>query len=384
MSDFKIDSVDELLSEIRLGRMVVLLDDDDERHTEGVVMVAAEHCEAGHVTFMARQARGLVCLGITRERSRQLDLPPMVEGSDGEHANFTLSIEAARGIDTGISAADRAHTVRVAVAPHAEPADIVQPGHIFPLTATPGGVLMRAGHAEAAVDYARLAGLTPAAVLTDVLNNSGSLADGAELAAFAREHGLRIGTIADLIHYRLLHERTVERVRCGRIDTAHGPFDLTVYRDSTDGELHLALSLGVIERDSPTLVRVHARSTLRDMLGSQLPGAGSWSVQGCLAHIAAAGKGVLVLLAREESEEQLLHSIDFALGDDRPPAPDPRDSYTNIGVGSQILRDLGVGCIHLLGAPVKYNAISGFGLEVLDYIPPGDAGTGPDGQDAAR
>ena len=208
MNDLVIDPVDELLSEIRLGRMVVLLDDDDATHNAGGVMVAAEHCEADHITFMARRARGLVCLALTRERCRQLDLPPMVEGG-GEHANFTLSIEAARGIDTGISAADRAHTVRVAVAPHAQPADIVQPGHIFPLAATPGGVLTRAGHTEAAVDYARLAGLTPAAVLTDVLGADGGLASAAELAAFAREHSLKLGTIADLIHYRLLHERTI-------------------------------------------------------------------------------------------------------------------------------------------------------------------------------
>lgn len=369
MNDLVIDPVDELLSEIRLGRMVVLLDDDDATHNAGGVMVAAEHCEAEHITFMARRARGLVCLALTRERCEQLDLPPMVEGG-GEHANFTLSIEAARGIDTGISAADRAHTVRVAVAPHAEPSDIVQPGHIFPLAATPGGVLTRAGHTEAAVDYARLAGLTPAAVLTDVLGADGGLASAAELAAFAREHGLKLGTIADLIHYRLLHERTIERVREGEVATAHGTFRLTVYRDNNDGELHLALSRGHIQPDSPTLVRVHTRSTLRDLLGSHLREGNSWALQDALAHIGAAGKGVLVLLARPESEEQLLHSIDLALGEDRPSPPAPTDTYNTIGLGSQILRDLGVGQIHLLGAPMKYNAISGFGLEVLETIRP--------------
>ena len=369
MNDLLIDPVDDLLSEVRLGRMVVLLDDDDTTHNAGVVMVAAEHCEAAQVTFMARRARGLVCLGLTRERCEQLALPPMVEGG-GEHANFTLSIEAARGIDTGISAADRAHTVRVAVAPHAVPADIVQPGHIFPLAAAPGGVLNRAGHTEAAVDCARLAGLTPAAVLTDVLGADGGLAGAGELAAFAREHGLKLGSIADLIHYRLLHECTIARVRAGEVATAHGTFRLTVYRDSTDGELHLALSRGHITPDSPTLVRVHTRSTLRDLLGSHLREGKSWALQDALAHIAASGKGVLVLLARPESEEQLLHSIDLALGEDRPSPPAPTDTYTTIGLGSQILRDLGVGQIHLLGAAMKYNAISGFGLEVLDTITP--------------
>lgn len=372
MDDIAIDGVEDLLSALRQGRMIVLLDDDGERYTEGVVAVAAEHCEAGHITFMARRARGLVCLAITRERSRQLALPPMVEGADAEHGNYTLSIEAARGIETGISASDRAHTVRVAVAPQARPDDIVQPGHIFPVTAEPGGVLRRAGHAEAAVDATRLAGLTPAAVLTSVLDSDGGLAGGRELVAFAREHGLKIGTIADLIQHRLLHERTIERVRRGRLETIHGPFALTVYRDSIDGELHLALARGAITLDSPTLVRVDAPATLRDLLGSDLPGGGSWSVHEALARIAAADKGVLVLLARSESEEQLLHSVDRAFGEERPSAAGPRESYSTVGVGSQILRDLGVGQIHLLGTPVKYNALSGFGLEVLAYLPSGD------------
>jgi 3,4-dihydroxy 2-butanone 4-phosphate synthase/GTP cyclohydrolase II len=374
MSELPVNTVDELISDLRLGRMVVLLDDDDETRNAGAVVVAAEHCEPGHITFMARRARGLVCLGLTRERCLQLDLPPMVENADAEHASFTLSIEAARGIDTGISAADRAHTVRVAVAAHATPSDIVQPGHIFPLASAPGGVLTRAGHTEAAVDCARLAGLTPAAVVTEVLAEDGGIAGSAQLVAFAHEHGLKIGTIADLIHYRLLHERTIERLREGCIETVHGPFQLTVYRDSTGGDLHLAVHRGAIRADEPTLVRVHARATLRDLIGSSLPGSHSWSIGACLEHIAAAGKGVLVLLAREEGEEHLLHSIDLALGVDSAPAADAAEIYTNVGLGSQILRDLGVGKIHLLGAPMKYNAISGFGLEVLDYVqPPGTA-----------
>jgi 3,4-dihydroxy 2-butanone 4-phosphate synthase/GTP cyclohydrolase II len=361
--------VGELLDEVRHGRAVVLVDDREERGSEGVVMVAAEHCEAGHITLMARRARGLVCLALTRERCEQLALPPMVEGS-GDGARFTLSIEAAQGIETGISAADRAHTVRVAVAPHAVASDIVQPGHIFPLTAEAGGVLTRAGHTEAAVDYARLAGLTPAAVITDVLNDAGELADVQGLAAFAAEHGLKVGTIADLIHYRLANERTIERLREGEVDTRFGRFQLTAYRDHTHGGLHIALHCGPIDPATPTMVRVHAAATLRDLLGTELAGEAGWSIQRCLRAIRAAGAGVLVLLARTETDAQLLRSLDLALGE-TPPLEQPQTGpYNTVGLGSQILRDLGVGKIRLMGAPIKYNAISGFGLEVCEYLAP--------------
>ena len=366
----QVNTVDELISDIRQGRMVVLVDDDDDSHNEGVVMVAAEHVTAQHVNFMARQARGLVCLALTRERCRQLDLPPMVPAANGEKSNFTLSIEAAVGIDTGISAADRARTVLAAVAPHAVPADIVQPGHIFPLTVTPGGVLTRAGHTEAASDYAGLAGLLPAAVIADILTPGGILADGPALVEFAARHGLKIGTIADLIHFRMVNERSIERVREGEIETSHGPFRLTVYRDDTAGRLHLALSRGEIVAGEPTLVRVHVASTLRDLVTSQIPGRGSWNIGACLAKVAAAGRGVIVLLAGKESDGQLLDSIDMALG--RAPSSTGAlpDTYTTVGLGSQILKDLGVGKIHLMGAPIKYNAISGFDLEVLEYLAP--------------
>ena len=369
-----IDSIEDLLSDIRLGRMVVLLDDAGDTRNEGVVMVAAEHCTADHVTFMARRARGLVCLGLTPERCLQLDLPPMVENAASENASFTLSIEAAEGIDTGISAADRAHTVRVAVAAHAVPSDIVQPGHIFPLASAPGGVLNRAGHTEAAVDLAGIAGLHPAAVITDVLSDAGEIAGGAELVAFAREHALKIGTVADLIHYRLMNERTIQTLREGSLQTVYGTFNLKVYRDQTAGDLHLALYCGEIRADAPTLVRVHARATLRDLLGTDLQGTDYWRVGDCLAHIAREGKGVLVLLARRESDEQLLHSVDLALGAAPGTDSETTDTYTTVGLGSQILRDLGVGKMHLLGAPMKYNAISGFGLEVLDYVRPAKRG----------
>jgi len=368
----QLNSVDELISDIRQGRMVVLLDDDADSHNEGVVMVAAEHCDAGHVNFMARQARGLVCLALTEERCRQLDLPPMVGDGRGEKARFTLSIEAAEGIDTGISAADRARTVQAAVAPFARPADIVQPGHIFPLTAMPGGVLTRAGHTEAASDYARLAGLLPAAVIADILTPEGMVADSPALCEFAARHDLKIGTIADLIHFRLSNERTITRVREGIIHTEYGEFQLTAYRDQTADEVHLALSRGTIVADEPTLVRVHVQSALRDLVTSKLPGQSSWNIGNCLRTVAAKGRGVIVLLAHAESPEQLLASIDMSLGATSPAATLTPDTYTTVGLGSQILKDLGVGKIHLMGAPIKYNAISGFGLELLDFVRPDD------------
>lgn len=366
----QVNSVDELISDVRQGRMIVLLDDDADSNNEGVVMVAAEHCDANHVNFMARQARGLVCLTLTEERCRQLNLPPMVEGAIGEKSNFTLSIEATEGIDTGISAADRALTVQAAVAPHAKPADIVQPGHIFPLEVVPGGVLVRAGHTEAANDYARLAGLTPAAVIADILTPEGVLADGPALAAFAQEHGLKVGTIADLIHFRLANERTIKVLREGGVDTRYGHFELRAYSDQTDGQVHLALAMGEITADEPTLVRVHVASAMRDLVRNELADRPSWSLDKCLQRVAEAGKGVVVLLSRAESADQLLGSIDMALGEQAIGAAQSGDAYTTVGLGSQILRDLGVGKIHLMGAPIKYNAISGFGLEVEDYVTP--------------
>jgi 3,4-dihydroxy 2-butanone 4-phosphate synthase/GTP cyclohydrolase II len=368
----QVNTVDELISDIRKGKMVVLLDDDADSHNEGVVMVAAEHIDAKNVTFMARQARGLVCLALTDERCSQLDLPPMVEDARGEKSNFTLSIEASVGIDTGISALDRALTVQAAVAPHAVPADIVQPGHIFPLIVMPGGVLIRAGHTEAASDYARLAGLLPSAVIADILTPEGELADGPALVEFAARHQLKIGTIADLIHFRMVNERSIRRIREGKVQTAYGEFQLTAYRDQTEGDVHLALSIGDIAPEKPTLVRVHVNSTLRDLVRTQITGRPTWDIGKCLKTVADKGCGVIVLLARREGPEQLLASIDLALGNEVQPGSAAPDSYTTVGLGSQILKDLGVGKIHLMGAPIKYNAISGFDLEVLDYVNPGE------------
>ena len=369
----QVNTVDELISDIRQGRMVVLLDDDADSNNEGVVMVAAEHCDANHVNFMARQARGLVCLTLTQERCQQLELPPMVDDAAGEKSNFTLSIEATVGIDTGISAADRARTVQAAVAPYAKPSDIVQPGHIFPLTAMPGGVLTRAGHTEAASDYARLAGLLPAAVIADILTPEGMVADGPALREFATKNNLKIGTIADLIHFRMVNERTIRRIREGVIQTDYGEFQLTAYRDQTAGAVHLALSRGDIVPDEPTLVRVHVQSVMRDLVTSKVSDRATWGMGKCLQAVAENGRGVIVLLARAEGPERLLASIDMALGEASPASTVTPDTYAMVGLGSQILKDLGVGKIHLMGAPIKYNAISGFDLEVLDFVDSGQA-----------
>lgn len=369
----KLNSVEEIITDLREGRMVVLMDDNSDSGNEGVVMVAAEHAGAAEVNFMAQQARGLVCLALTEARCKKLNLPPMVAGAEGEKSNFTLSIEAAVGVETGISAADRARTVQAAVAPNAVAADIVQPGHIFPLTVAPGGVLTRAGHTEAASDYVALAGLAPFAMMADILTEDGELADGIALAEFATQHDLKMGTIADLIEFRVLNTCTIERIREGEVDTAHGRFNLVTYRDDINQTVHLALHKGEISADQPTVVRVHTASTLRDLLGTQLVGEESWDINACLARIAASERGVLVLLDRTETPQRLLDSVDRVLGNESPLRKGvSADAYTTVGLGSQILRDLGVGKIHLIGAPVKYNAIAGFGLEVLEYISASD------------
>jgi 3,4-dihydroxy 2-butanone 4-phosphate synthase/GTP cyclohydrolase II len=369
----QLNTVEEIISDVRAGHMVVLLDDNaDSDLNEGVVMMGAEFVSAEQVNFMARQAKGLVCLALTEERCLQLGLPPMADDPSGEKSNFTVSIEAKEGITTGISAADRARTIQVAVAPATVAEDIVQPGHIFPLTVVPGGVLTRAGHTEAASDYAGLAGLQAAAMITDILTEDGNLANGTQLAEFASAHQLKIGSIADLIHFRVVSERTIRKVREGKVNTGYGEFDLTVYRDQTTGHVHMALHLGDINPDDPTLVRVHVQSAVRDMLGAEAPGRPSWNFQKCLKALAAAGSGVVVLLARHENDDALLHSVDIALGaaDIAPAVGDNTSTYMTVGLGSQILRDLGVGKIRLMGAPIKYNAISGFDLEVTEYVSP--------------
>jgi len=338
----------------------------------GFVVVAAEHCEAQHIAFMARQARGLVCLAMTPQRCEELELPLMVEGDDSL-SPFTLSIEAATGIDTGISAADRARTVRVAVDAASQASDLVQPGHIFPIAAAAGGVLTRTAPAEAAMDLATLAGLLPSAVFTEVLDNNGAVADAGYLTGFANQHQLVVGLVSDLVTYRLANQKTIRAVREGTLKTRHGVFGATAYQDTTQGRLHVALTKGVIDAAKPTLVRVHVTSVFRDLVGTTLDGHASWSFDASLKSIAESEGGVLVLLSKPEATDDLLHDIDRLLGEPESDKVGSLDAYNQIGMGAQILRDLGVGQIRLLGAPLKYNALAGFGLEVVDFVAPPDA-----------
>jgi 3,4-dihydroxy 2-butanone 4-phosphate synthase/GTP cyclohydrolase II len=329
--------------------------------------MAASLVRPEDINFMARYGRGLICLTLTPERCRQLRLPPMVAYGDDKHRTaFTVSIEAAEGVTTGISAFDRAHTIRAAVKPDARADDLVQPGHIFPLMAQPGGVLTRAGHTEAGCDFARLAGLEPAAVIVEILNEDGTMARRPDLEKFAREHGLRIGTIADLIRYRLQNEHTIERVAETKVRTEFGEFRLVTYQDSIDNTVHLALVRGEVDGRQPTLVRVHLRNTLADVLGVQHASFG-WPLRSALHRIAEAG-GVVVLLRKPESPKALVKQIvglDEARDDD--PSDDPQVLRT-YGIGAQILSDLGVRKMRVLSAPKRMQGISGFGLEVVEYV----------------
>ncbi|MAY38780.1 MULTISPECIES: bifunctional 3,4-dihydroxy-2-butanone-4-phosphate synthase/GTP cyclohydrolase II [Spongiibacter] len=368
-------TVEELIQDIRLGKMVILMDDED-RENEGDLVMAAECVRPQDINFMATHGRGLICMPMTRERCEQLALPLMVDrNASGFGTKFTLSIEAREGVTTGISAADRAHTVRTAAARNARAEDIVQPGHIFPLMAEPGGVLNRAGHTEAACDLARLAGFEPTGVICEIMNEDGTMARREDLEAFAAEHDVKMGTIADLIHYQVLNERTVEKLSSGPINTDFGEFLLHAYRDSVAGQLHFALQKGEVNADEPTLARVHLGSTVRDLLQSQPPGSTTgWNMHRSLSVLAEHG-GVLVLLANQEKAEDILAELDIARGTKSPLQGDSaqyQNTYFNVGLGSQILRDVGAGKLRLMGAPVKYNAISGFDLEVVEFVSPGD------------
>jgi len=341
--------------------MVVLVDEED-RENEGDVVIAAEHVTAEAINFMVRHARGLVCLTLTGERCRQLGIQPMVRDNRSPMGtNFTASIEAAEGVTTGISAHDRARTVQAAVAKDAKPS------HIFPITAQPGGVLVRAGHTEAGCDLASLAGLTPAAVICEVLKDDGTMARLPDLVEFAAEHGLKIGTIADLIHYRSANESFVRRIAEREISTTHGRFKLVAYRDKPTGSSHLALVKGEISVAAETLVRVHEPLSVIDLLETGV-GPHSWGVGEALAAIAANGNGVAVLLNCSQSDD----ALEARLSDDSPDARASRRSdrsadLRTYGIGAQILRDLGVGRMRLLAAPRKMPSMAGFGLEVVGY-----------------
>ena len=359
----------QLIDDIRRGRMIVLADAED-RENEGDLVMAADFVTPEAINFMATHARGLICLTLTEERCKQLGLSLMVNDNRSAHGTaFTTSIEAAHGVTTGISAADRARTVRAATARHAKPEDIIQPGHVFPVMAQRGGVLVRAGHTEAGCDLAELAGLTPAAVICEIMNPDGSMARMPELMEFARKHRLSLGTIADLIHHRSETEKLVERVAERQITTPYGPFRLCVYRDKTVDEVHYALVRGVPAPDRPTLVRVHEPFVSLDLFDFDAA-RHAFSVQHAMRMIAHHNEGVLVLLRRDESADEIIERLeDSPMHRRSTRAWDPRLH----GIGAQILRDLGVGKMRVLARPKRIPSMSGFGLEVVEYVSPDDA-----------
>ena len=366
-----LNSIEEIIEDIRQGKMVILMDDED-RENEGDLVMAAEHCTAEAINFMARFGRGLICMPMTRDRCEQLGLPLMVQqNASGFGTKFTLSIEAREGVTTGISAADRARTVQAAVARDAKASDLVQPGHIFPLMSQPGGTLARAGHTEAGCDLARLAGLEPSSVIVEILNEDGTMARLPDLEAFAAEHDIKLGTIADLIRYRIEHERTVVRVTESQVDTEFGPFTLYSFEDEVDKVLHFAMVRGEIDPEKPTLVRVHVRNTLADMLGVR-HGDFGWPLRDTLARVAEEGCGVVVVLRKPETARELIERIRIVEGEAPEHAADGAGDESRIlrtyGVGAQILTDLGVRRMRVLSAPMRMQAISGFGLEVVEYV----------------
>jgi 3,4-dihydroxy 2-butanone 4-phosphate synthase/GTP cyclohydrolase II len=359
-----ISPIDEIIVEMRAGRMVILVDEED-RENEGDLVLAAEMVTPEAINFMVKNARGLVCLTISEARSKQLGLTQMARDNKSPYNTaFTVSIEAASGVTTGISAQDRARTIQAAVARDARPEDIVQPGHIFPITAKDGGVLVRAGHTEAGCDLAQIAGLDPSSVICEILKDDGSMARLPDLVEFAREHGLKIGTIADLIHFRSRNETLVERTFSKPVRSAHGEFLLHAYTDRSSNEVHLALTKGEISPDRETLVRVHEPLSVLDFLDST-SGRHTFSLDLAQQALARAESGVIVLLRRSETGQDILAALTAPSADQRPAAKwDPRI----YGIGAQILRDLGVRKMKLLSSPRRMPSMAGFDLEVTGYI----------------
>ncbi|MBA5606297.1 3,4-dihydroxy-2-butanone-4-phosphate synthase [Duganella sp. FT3S] len=363
-----ISSTEEIVAELRAGRMVILVDEED-RENEGDLVLAADFVTPEAINFMVKHARGLVCLTLTEERCDQLNLSMMsTRNGTAFGTNFTVSIEAAEGVTTGISAADRAKTIQVAVAKGTQPTDIVQPGHIFPLKAQKGGVLMRAGHTEAGCDLTAMAGLTPASVICEIMKDDGTMARLPDLLEFAKEHGLKIGTIADLIHYRSQNESLVERVAERPLHTAHGSFRMIAFRDKPSGSAHLALVHGEMGPGKEALVRVHQPVSILDLLESEAT-THSWNIPSSLAAIKAADRGVIVLLNCEETADQLF--AQFAALDQPEAKPKGRAASMDLrsyGIGAQILRELGVCKMQLLASPRKMPSMTGFNLEVTGYM----------------
>ena len=373
-SSIELHSISEAIEAIKKGEVIIVVDDAD-RENEGDFVAAAETITPEMINFMATHGRGLICTPLTEERCKELQLGKMVSNNtDPMETAFTVSVALkGNGVTTGISASDRALTVKALVEANTKPHELSRPGNFFPLIAKSGGVLRRTGHTEAAIDFARLAGFNPAGVIVEIMNEDGTMARRPELEKFAEEHDLKIGTIADLIHYRVINERTIEKVSEGKVNTDHGEFTLHTYKDLLAGDIHHALVKGTINKDEATLVRVHLASSIRDLLGTQPGDSPSWNIQRCIKKVVEEGSGVIVLLAHDEHPEETLASVDIAMG--KKPAPvavadGSSNAYLTIGLGSQIVRDVGVSKLRLMGPPIKYNAISGFDLEIVDFILP--------------
>ncbi len=362
--------IEEIIEDYRQGKMVILTDDED-RENEGDLLIAAEKITPEAINFMATYARGLICLTLTEERCRQLGLSLMVATNDSRFStNFTASIEAAKGVTTGISAADRATTVVTAVKPDATPNDIISPGHVFPLMAQPGGVLTRAGHTEAGVDLARLAGLEPASVICEILKQDGTMARLPDLVQFGREHDLKISSVAALIRYRMQHEPTVRRVAESKISTDEGDFRIIAYQDLVENEIHIALVKGDIEHQLPTLVRVHVESGIFDAF-REIRNAIKWPIASAIRRIREEGRGVLVLLRYNEPGVEIVKRLQHSRADGKDvefPWHEAGNDLRMLGVGGQILADLGVGKMRVLGTPKKVHGLSGFDLEIVEYV----------------
>ena len=361
-----ISPVHEIVAELKAGRMVILVDEED-RENEGDLVLASDHVSPEAINFMARFGRGLICLTLTRERCEYLKLPPMaVQNGTVYSTAFTVSIEAAEGVTTGISAADRACTIQVAVAKNTQASDLVQPGHVFPLQAVDGGVLMRAGHTEAGCDLAAMAGCSPSAVICEIMNDDGTMARLPDLQAFAVEHGLKIGTIADLIEHRSRTESLVSAISSRPMQTAHGEFKAVAYQDSTSGAVHLALIKGQWDADHSVLARVHEPLSVLDALEPDRI-MHSWGLDAAMRRIAKEGAGVIVLLNCGESGAQLLAQFDGTARSAHAPERGRMD-LRSYGVGAQILRDCGVQKMRLLGNPRRMPSMAGYGLEITGYV----------------
>ncbi|MDP0561187.1 MAG: 3,4-dihydroxy-2-butanone-4-phosphate synthase [Candidatus Endonucleobacter sp. (ex Gigantidas childressi)] len=369
----QLNSIEAIIEDIRLGKPVIIMDDED-RENEGDLIVAAEKITPEIVNFMVKEGRGLLCLTLSGEHCDYLELPPMVAKDKNKSCfgtPFTISIEAAEGVTSGISAQDRAHTIRVAVDARSKPTDIVQPGHIFPLRAQLGGVLSRTGHTEAGCDLTRLAGLKPAAAIIEIMNEDGSMSRRPELETFAKKHGLKIGSIADLVHYRIANERTVERQARQTLDTMFGQFDMTVYNDKVTGDKHLAITKGYFTLETSVLVRLHVVDIFCDLLHVKCQESEQdWSLPQAMKAIAEEGVGVIILFGQDEKLGVYTERERFLQTQRYQSSGDNSCAYYTIGIGSQILKDLGVGKMRLLSSQMRFSAFTGFNLEVDDHIYP--------------